>query len=227
MNFSYNKQVAALIAAVAIAGSACGQQTKVKTITIINGDTTINESNWDDKSLSQMEKEMNISICDGGKSEKTIVKKIIINGDADDKNAEAMAYAYGFGDEKNGGIEVTTEEDGSTKIIIKKDDNKEDGKEDVKEKKTVKKSVSTDPSKKESMNLNINITNTTAKIEVETGSKEPMNISILDESGKQVFYDSQKSGGKYSKEIPLGKKGTYFLNIIQDKKVTNEKIVIE
>ena|SRR6218665_614316 len=227
MNFLYNKQVALLIAAVAIAGSACGQQTKVKTITIINGDTTISESNLADKSLSQMEKEMNISISDDGKSGKTIVKKIVIKGDADDKSAEATAYAYGFGDEKSGGIEVTTDEDGSTKIIIKKDDKKEEGNEEVKEKKTVKKSVSASTSTKESMNLNININNTTAKIEVETGSKEPLNISILDESGKQVFYDSQKSGGKYSKEIPLGKKGTYFLNIIQDKKVTNEKIIIE
>ena len=54
-----------------------------------------------------------------------------------------------------------------------------------------------------------------------------MNVSVLDENGKQVFYDTQKVGGKYSKEIPLGKKGTYFLNFIQNKASTTEKIIVE
>ena len=78
-----------------------------------------------------------------------------------------------------------------------------------------------------SVSININVKGTSAKIDVETGSKEPLNVSILDENGKQVFYDSQKAGGKYSKEIPLEKKGTYFLNLIQNKVSTTEKIIVE
>ena len=77
------------------------------------------------------------------------------------------------------------------------------------------------------LNLNISIKNTTATIIVETNSKEALNINVLNENGKQIFYDTQKTGGKYNKEIPLGKKGTYFLNLIQNKKSTTEKIIIE
>ena len=49
---------------------------------------------------------------------------------------------------------------------------------------------------------------------------------ILDENGKQVHYDTQKAGGNYLKEIKLEKKGTYFLNIIQNKQSTTDKIII-
>ncbi|MFL5765065.1 MAG: T9SS type A sorting domain-containing protein [Bacteroidia bacterium] len=219
---------------------SCAQDSKMKTktITIINGDTTISESDGPDgKEINKMMKDINVTISADGDSTKKIVKKIVIRGEnADD--AKAMAYAYSTGDGDDQDIEVNTDEHGGeTKIIIKKKDDKGDKRDkgekgdkgDKGEKKVITKTIRVTDGKeeKEHMNLNINVKNTTAKIEIETGSKSPLNISVLDENGKQVFYDTQKDGSKYSKEIPLGKKGTYFLNLIQDKKSTSEKIVVD
>ena len=210
-----------LVLSLAIASQA---QTKTtKTVTIINGDTTISESNMDEKDMKEMEKQIQVTMNDGDDSGKKVVKKIIINDEKSD--GDAMAYAYAMGDEGDD-VLVTTSDDGTeTKIVIKKGDGKE-GKEKTK---VVKKEVKVDRASKEknTMNMNISINNTTAKVEIETSSKAPMNVSVLDENGKQVFYDSQKEGGKYSKEIPLGKKGTYFLNFIQNKTSKTEKIIVE
>ncbi len=228
MNFIYKKQIAAAFAVVALAGIASGQN-KIKTITIINGDTTISESAASEKDVQQMEKDMNISINDDGK-QKTIVKKIIIKTDGND-SAEAMAYSMSDG--KDDDVIVTTGEDGTqTKIIINKDDDDKTGSKDKKV--IMKKSApvivmndADDKAKKEKLSISIRLKNTTATVEVASSSKAPLNISILDENGKQVFYDSQKEGGNYKKEIPLKNKGTYFLNLIQDKKSSTEKIVVE
>lgn len=223
MNFLYNRYTGVVLTALAITTAACGQNAKVKTITIINGDTTVSEKEIGDKEIAEIEKQITIVTNEeGDKSNKKVIKKIIVNG-GNDNGAEAMAYAYKMGDDKDGDMEVTTSDDGKeTKIIIK---NGNDDKSDDKEKKTViKKSINTE--EKESMSLNINVKNNVAKIEVETNSKEPLNVSVLDENGKQVFYDSKKDGGKYNKEIKL-EKGTYFLNLIQNKKTTNDKIVIQ
>lgn len=216
MNKNYTPYFMSAMLVMSLATVSYAQNPKVKTITIINGDTTITESNLN-------EKEIQVSINDGDDSSKKIVKKIIINDEKHD--GDAMAYAYAIGDEGED-VQVSTSEDGKeTKIVIKKGD----GKDSKDKAKVVKKEVKFDGSSKEknSLNLNINVKNTTAKIEVETSSKEPLNISILDENGKQVFYESQKTGGKYSKEIPLGKKGTYFLNLIQNKTSNFEKIIVE
>jgi hypothetical protein len=135
-----------------------------------------------------------------------------------------MAFAYSIREDDD--MEITTNDDGKeTKIVIKKSDN--DKTDDKEKRKVVRKSISSTDEKdaKEKMSLNLNIKNNIATLEVETGSKDPLNVSVLDENGKQVFYDTKKDGGKYSKEIKL-EKGTYFLSIIQNKKNTNEKIVI-
>jgi len=229
MKFLYKGQTLATLAIIAITTVACGQNAKVKTVTIINGDTTVSESNLDNKELAKMEKEITIMINDDGKAEKKIVKKVIISGDKDSES-NTMAYAYSSDDDKDMkdvDVQISTDENGKkTKIIIKKDNEKEG--ERTEKRTTVKKmDVSKDDIEKESIDLNISVQNKNAKVEVETGSKEPLNISVLDENGKQIFYDSQKKGGKYSKEIPLGKKGTYFLNIIQNKKSSTEKIIVE
>lgn len=233
MNIPYKKPLTALTMLALFAGAAFGQKTKVKTITIVNGDTTVNESMTDDD-IAKMEKEMNIVISDDGKAGKTVTKKIIIKGDGDD--AGATAYAYGMSDDRDQDVEVTTGENGDTKIVIRKSrDGKDDDKQDAKtEKKTIVKrsSVTTMNSssgkmEKEKLNVSIQVEKMMAKIEVTSGSKAPMNVSILDENGKQVFYDSQQEGENYKKDIPLEKKGTYFLNLIQDKKSTTEKIVVE
>lgn len=234
MNILYKKQLATLVLAATFSGAAFAQKTKVKTITIVNGDTTVNKSVIDgDADLAKMEKEMNIVInSDDSAANKKIVKKIIIKGDGDD--ADAMAYAYSMGDSSDPDIDMTTGEDGSMNIVIKKSrEGKSYDKTGTKKvivnksSKTVMSSTISGKTEKEMLNVNISVENTTAKINVQSGSKAPMNVSVLDENGKQVFYDSQKNGEHYSKEIKLEKKGTYFLNLIQDKKSTTNKIVVE
>jgi hypothetical protein len=242
MKTNYTTAFLGMAALLSFSIVSCAQNPKIstKTITIINGDTTISESNMDEKDIEKMMKDINVTISDNGENSKKIVKKIVISGD-DADDAKAMAYAYSTGDGEDQDIEVTTDENGGeTRIIIKKTDDKseksgkdgktEKGSKDGKDgKKVITKTINVRDEKgeKEHMSLNIKIKNTTASVEVETGSNSPLNISVLDENGKQVFYDTQQNGSKYSKEIPLGKKGTYFLNLIQDKKSTSEKIVVE
>jgi hypothetical protein len=233
MKTNHNTAFLGMAVLLSLSTVSCAQNPKVstKTITIINGDTTISESNMDEKDVDKMMKDIDVRISDDGDSSKKIIKKIVINGD-DMDDAKTMAYAYSTGGDDQD-IEVTTDErDGETKIVIrKKDTDKKDKEEKGKkeEKKIVTKTIRMKDGKeeKESMHLNITVKNTVAKVEVETGSKAALNVSVLDENGRQVFYDTQQNGNKYSKEIPLNKKGTYFLNLIQDKKSTSEKIVIE
>jgi hypothetical protein len=163
---------------------------------------------------------------DGDKSEKVIKKKIIIN-EGEGKHTDAMAYAYSLREGDGEDVEITTDENGKeTRIIIKKDS---DSSPAIREKKTIRHSSgSNERIEKESvkMKLNIKVEKNMARLEVETGSKEPLHVSLLDENGKQVFYETQKDGSKFSKEIKL-EKGTYFLNLIQNKKSSSEKIIIE
>ncbi|MDF2436021.1 MAG: hypothetical protein K0Q95_397 [Bacteroidota bacterium] len=222
MKLSYYKHTTVLITALALATAACGQSSKVKTITIINGDTTINESTeMVDKEIRQIEKEISIIRDSDSKTEnKTIVKKIIVNND-DSKSGDAVAYAYSMNEDDD--TEVITNDDGKeTKIIIRKE---KDDKNTSGEKRKVVKRSDDRAENKENISLNINIKDKTVNLGIETNSKEPLYISVLDENGKQFFYDSKKDGGKYNKDLKL-EKGTYFLNIIQNKKTTNEKIVI-
>lgn len=220
------KQFMAVLTVIALTGAACGQNPKVKTITIINGDTTVSEKEIGDADIADIEKQITMVINeDGGPAGKKVVKKIIINSD-DNKSENAMAYAYSMSEEQGEDVEITTDDNGKeTKIIIKKGD-KEKG-DDKSSKSVIRRSgSSSDKDGKENMRLSISVTNNVAKVEAESSSKEPLNISILDENGKQVFYDSQKGGGNYSKEIKL-EKGTYFLNLVQNKKSTTDKIVIQ
>lgn len=213
---------------IAFTGIACGQNAKVKTITIINGDTTINELEPGEKDLSGIEKQITMVISEDAdhSGKKVITKKIIVNDETSSPN-DAFAYAYCSGD-KDQDMEITTDDNGhETKIVITKSNDDGTGNHDKKT--IVKRSPNRNSEKiaKEKLNINITVNKTTAKLDIETADKEPVNINILDENGKQVFYDSSRSGGKYSKEISLEKKGTYFLNIIQNKKLTTEKIEIK
>jgi hypothetical protein len=163
---------------------------------------------------------------DGDKSEKVIKKKIIIN-EGDEKRPDAMAYAYSIGEGDGEDIEITTDENGKeTRIIIKKEG--ENGPA-VRERKVISRNSGANErieKEKVKMKLNIKVEKNLARLEVETGSKDPLNVSLLDENGKQVFYETQKDGSKFTKEIKL-EKGTYFLSLIQNKKSTSEKIIIE
>ena len=53
--------------------SSCGQNPKIKTITIVNGDTTISEGEFNEKEFAEMGKHIEISMTgDGDGSEKRI-----------------------------------------------------------------------------------------------------------------------------------------------------------
>jgi len=210
MKKTYNKIVSGMaLLAIAITGIACGQNAKVKTITIVNGDTTISEKIIGDKEIAEIEKQITMVIStDENSKDKKVIKKIIIN--SDDNKKDELAFAFSMNDEKDGEVEININEDGKEKKVIKK---------------TLTSSINS--SEKENVNLNISVKKGVIKLEYETTSKEAINVSILDESGKQIFYDTQKTGSKYSKEIKLEKKGTYFLNIIQNKKTTSDKIIVE
>lgn len=226
MNFLFNRQISAMLIIMTFTGLACGQNAKVKTVTIINGDTTISEEVIGEKKITEFEKHITTTTDDdkNDAGKKVIRKKIIVSDDKAEK--DAFAHAYSFGDDKDQDVEIITDENGNeTKIIIKR---KDEEKGEIKEKtgRTERSRTRNSNNEKEKMNIDIDIKNTTAKVNIEASGNEPINISILDENGKQIFYDSQKSGGKYSKDINLEKKGTYFLNIIRNKKSTTEKIII-
>jgi len=205
-----------LAAPVAIVLSACGQDTKVKTITIVNGDTTISEKIIGDKEIAEIDKQITMIVTSDSVNGKKMIKKIVVKGD--DKDAASFAYAISKTNDAE--IEVdATDKSATTKIVITSDD---DSKGD---KKTIKKTIVKE--EKENVNLSINVKKNVAKVDFSTNSKEPINVSVLDENGKQIFYDSQKTGNAYSKEIKLDKKGHYFLTIVQNKKITTEKIIVE
>jgi len=65
----YNKALgASLLIAIAITGIACGQNAKVKTITIINGDTTISEKTIGTDEIAEIEKQITMVVSEDGKA---------------------------------------------------------------------------------------------------------------------------------------------------------------
>lgn len=216
MNF-LQKKVAVLVILIAMTNFTYAQGTKIKAIMIVNGDTTTNEEILDEKLAMEN---------DDSVSAKKIIKKIIID-DEKIMTDDVFAYAYNIGEnDGNSEIEiVTNEKDEETKVIIK--NHKKNGSVEEKSEKNRAYSVSKNiENSRENLKIKINVEEMQVKFDIETNSTEPLNVSILNEDGKQVFYDSQKNGNKYNKEIKLEKKGTYFLNLIQNKKSTTEKIVI-
>lgn len=214
--------IACMLILVGIIVSSCGQNPTIKTITIVNGDTTISEGEFNEKEFAEMGKHIEISMTEEGDGSEKRIKKILIH----DENEENKAgiESTNKNDQEERKVQVTRNENGTeTRIIVKKVE--ENNPKETR--KIVKKETGIVSEVKENKSLNISIKNTTATITVETNSREALNISILNENGKQIFYDTQKTGGKYNKEIPLGKKGTYFLNLIQNKNSTTEKIIVE
>ena len=214
--------IACMLILVGIIVSSCGQNPTIKTITIVNGDTTISEGEFNEKEFAEMGKHIEISMTEEGDGSEKRIKKILIH----DENEENKAgiESTNKNDQEERKVQVTRNENGTeTRIIVKKVE--ENNPKETR--KIVKKETGIVSEVKENKSLNISIKNTTATITVETNNREALNISILNENGKQIFYDTQKTGGKYNKEIPLGKKGTYFLNLIQNKNSTTEKIIVE
>jgi hypothetical protein len=223
MHQTYTKTLKAAFFMMVLSGMACGQNNHVKTITIINGDTTIKEENLDEKALAEIEKQLDMTINDGDSSHKIHKKIIITQNDKNPSHSESYSYTITDDDNEKG----TSDEKNETKISIITDDktgsNPSPGTRIIR-KNTIIKDDSADA---DQLNISIQVKNTNANVSIETSGQTPIYISILDENGKQVFYDSQTKGGTYQKEIPLKKKGTYFLNLIQNKKSTTEKIIVE
>lgn len=252
MKTSYQLLLFPLPVFLLISGIACGQKEpagstgkRVKTITIVNGDTTITESNisenefaWTDnnKKDSKNVKVMKIISSDGDTAEineiETKIKTIM-----DEKgNGEKMHKKIIMIDENGNTKTIQTENSfsydfnidnkGKKKVIIIDDeeDMPKDGKRIVKK---VGSHNEGDALPVKNININVDEKKQTIKLELESEKEDAINVVVMDEQGKQVFYDSQKNGKKYEKEIKLDKKGVYFLSIIQNKKVMNERIVIE
>src|ERR1700749_3872641 len=106
MNKVYSISMLSLIAAFGLTTPTFAQHTKVKTITIVNGDTSISEKNIDDKELADLDKQITMEFNDDGKSGKKIVKSITINSDKAGESSNAYAYAFSDGDDKDSDIEV-------------------------------------------------------------------------------------------------------------------------
>lgn len=73
-----------------------------------------------------------------------------------------------------------------------------------------------------------NPNNGTFTVSFSTLSKAPTTINIIDVSGKEVYQENIKDfNGRYDNQIDISTapKGTYFLNIIQGKKVFTEQFV--
>ena len=216
--------IACMLLLVGIIVSSCGQNPTIKTITIVNGDTTISEGEFNEKEFAEMGKHIEISMTEDSDGSEKRIKKILIH-DENEEN-KARIESTNKNDQEERKVQVTRNENGTeTRIIVKKveENNPKETRKIVKKETGIVSEVK----ENNSLNLNISIKSTTATITVETNSKEALNISILNENGKQIFYDTQKTGGKYNKEIPLGKKGTYVLNLIQNKNSATEKIIIE
>jgi len=178
MKLFYKQALGAALLTIMLAGTACGPKTKVKTIAIVNGDTTMNEETVLEGAFST--------------SDNVAEVKIVTSDDVDSIADEAT-------------------KERREKRIVKKIEGAS-GENDL-------------PLK--NININVDTKTQVLKLDLESENADALNIIVMDEAGKQVFYDTQKKGDKYKKEIKLNKKGIYFLSIIQNKKILNERIVLE
>jgi hypothetical protein len=222
MTKNYSMGVMGVLLVLTIAVISCGQNPKIKTITIINGDTSVSETEFNEQDFDKIEKRIEITMNNDEQNSNKTVKKILVSATNKDEEMSTGECNTIIEEEKD--VKVTNGENSIEKRIVLKKGN-ETLVNDLG--KIIKKETSIEQKENNHLKLHIHIKNTNATITAETKSKEPLNISILDEGGKQIFYDFQPTGGTYKKEIPLNKKGTYFLNLIQNKKSIGETIIIK
>jgi hypothetical protein len=149
--------------------------------------------------------------------------------DSDDGD---VSMDFSDGDEKgskNNVIVITTKDkDGkngkkvivkSSVIVIDDADSKKDG----------RKEKSKDKESAEDLKFYPNPSDGKFTVEYDLKSKETAVLTITDASGKQLFKDEIRGGGKYVKQIDLGGKGkgVFILNLQQGRKSISRKIVIE
>jgi hypothetical protein len=206
MKSIYIKSIPFMIAAATLVTNA-GAQTKTKTITIIDGDTTITEK--------ELDHDIIIITENTDKDGKVSRKKTVVR-DAEPRE-DAVAYSYRSGREED--IEIRTNNGREDKVIIRK----EKGAHDRSDMEMLRAERALD---KSGLNVQLNVEKDVMKLEVESSGKEPVHISLLDENGKQILYETQKDGKKYSKEMKLNK-GAYFLNVIHNQNTTTDKIIIK
>jgi hypothetical protein len=107
----------------------------------------------------------------------------------------------------------------SSVIVIDDADSKKDG----------RKEKSKDKESAEDLKFYPNPSDGKFTVEYDLKSKETAVLTITDASGKQLFKDEIRGGGKYVKQIDLGGKGkgVFILNLQQGRKSISRKIVIE
>lgn len=257
---------------------------KVKTITIIDGDTTVKEQTMNEIELKDLEKNLgdlqgknvniNVTALAGmendlsnldsllkniqieelndetsdGKSSRKRVKKVIINNKGGNS---ANAYSYSFSDDDGSPSDLIISNDGKTTIIkgdtaggkteriiineakdgkknqkvIVKTICKSDSKGGLKE----KQAGSTKEMKMDELNFYPNPSTGKFTLEFETSDKEPVQVNVTDVNGKEVFHETVKGEEKYKRNIELSaeSKGVYIINLLQGKKKSSRKIIIE
>jgi hypothetical protein len=205
MRIIYKKSGMLFIAAIAMSSVVRAQNT-VRTITIVNGDTTLSETIVGDKEASDIagkrrpeekvivrkKTEGDGAVADRGKEELRIEKRITIIENEKERMEDVRS------DRRKDDRIVEVEREMSS-------DRKADGK---------------------GLKISVEVKDRTLKLSIESSDKEPVYISLLDSQGKQILYEVQKDNSNYSKEQKL-EKGSYFLNVIKDKKTSQEKIEIQ
>jgi hypothetical protein len=172
-----------------------------------------------------------------GKGEKKVIIKKGSNGYMYNSDGEEIDIKHfeGDGEGKTSTIIITgPDEKNGKKVIVRStvtvvdDADKKEGKR--KERKKDGSSGSTQKMETaDELKFYPNPSDGKFNVEYELKSKETAVLTIMDASGKELFRDEIKGGGKYSKQIDLGGKGkgVFVLNLVQGNKSISRKIVIE
>ena len=159
----------------ALSGSMTAQNTSLRTITIVNGDTTITENS--------------LPVQPGARERQVVREERRKDKEVEgrkEKEIHTYSYSYDFRDDKSA--------DGAQKEMII-DHNPRNGSPKTPQ---IRKAGTI------STSFSLQVKDETLNLDADTGS-EPLTISVLDRNGKQILLESNQSGGKYHKEIRLEK----------------------
>ena len=96
--------IACMLLLVGIIVSSCGQNPTIKTITIVNGDTTISEGEFNEKEFAEMGKHIEISMTEDSDGSEKRIKKILIHDENEENKAFPRAQIH---DAANVGVNVS------------------------------------------------------------------------------------------------------------------------
>ena len=96
--------------------SSCGQNPKIKTITIVNGDTTISEGEFNEKEFAEMGKHIEISMTGDGDGSEKRIKKILISNENEENKANSESTNNNDQEERE--VQVKKNENGMEEVTI-------------------------------------------------------------------------------------------------------------